>query len=102
MLQRFRNEAIYREFVFPHELRWLHYNCRSHQNNDTFCQQLALNSTKFAIWRDKRVAVIWDLLKMLSFRDSNAKICALSSAPHRLLTVRFVGLLSPVPQANAI
>jgi hypothetical protein len=97
VLQKFRPEAIYMAFVFPRELRWLHYNCRPCQNNDTFCQQPALNSTKFAMWHAKRIAVIWNLLKMLSFRDSNFKMCALSSAPHRFLTVRLVGLLSPVP-----
>ena len=73
-------EALYRTFiftvafVFPHELRWLHYNWRSWQNNYTFCQQLDLNRTNFAKWHVKRVAVIWKLLKILSFRDSNVKI----------------------------
>ena len=96
-LQKFGAEAIYRKFVFPRELRLLHYNCRYCQNNDTFCQQLALNSMKFVMCHVQRIAVIWSLLKMPSFRDSNAKMCAVSSAPHRLLTVHLVGLLSPVP-----
>jgi len=29
---------------------------------------------KFAMWHVKRTAVIWNLLKMLSFRERNAKI----------------------------
>jgi hypothetical protein len=91
MFQKFRAEKIYMAFVFPCELRWFHYNCRPCQNNDTFCQKLAPNSRKFAMCHVKRTAVICNLLKMLYFRDGKAKICTLSPAPHRSLTVRLVG-----------
>jgi len=74
VLQKFRAEAIYSAFVFPRELRWLHYNCRPCHNNDTFCKLLALHTMKFAMWHVKRTAVIWNLLKMPSFRDRNTKI----------------------------